>query len=390
MIAEKLAWFLYKLLCKCTGSETPQFDFAPKKPNSVWIYCATIGELNACLPFIKLWAQQYDVLLITEKPFYLEAFETSAPFATTILKSDLASNAKLALPSRFIICEIPMELYDAPFHLDYGLLRVLNQNKVDIYAVNGWLYRESFSCKEHQIAHFLLSRFYRATIKGYFVQSELTQSQLMKKGVKANKVKVMPSFKLDDINLVTSDTENVLRILKADTRPLWVAASLSSDAEIELCLNAFKQHWHSSHRLILVHRHPEKPTSIDQQKRLLEKLELRWGLFSEGALQHDVIILDTFGDLKSLYQHADVVFIGKNHNPVEPVVLAKRPLLTMDSWDDRYSTFELKTLCEEQGALHCVSTPDECLVASKRSSVDQRQFCKGSSAKDTFNLINSA
>jgi 3-deoxy-D-manno-octulosonic-acid transferase len=387
MIAEKLAWFLYKLFCKCVGSATPKYRFADVNERSVWIYCATIGELNACLQFIQFWAQEHEVILITEKRFYVDAFQAAAPFAKTLVASDLAQQPHLPLPSRFILCEIPMGMFDAPFHLEYGLLRVLKQHKVPVYAVNGWLYQEALSCREHQIAYALLARFYRAAFDGYFVQSERMKALLIQKGVDEGKIETCPSFKLDKSEWVVEETHNVTSIVRNDDKPLWVAASLSSDKEIKLCLAAFSQFWQTTHRLVLVHRHPEKEQSLNQLTSAVQQSGLECDRFSNGLTGAEVIILDTFGDLRSLYQHADLVFIGKNHNPIEPIMLARGPVMTIDGWDERYSTYELYNACKELGALHSVIDAASCQEASQKPLADTTELCRGNTAQTVFERI---
>ncbi len=74
-------------------------------------------------------------------------------------------------------------------------------------------------------------------------------------------------------------------------------------------------------RLLLVPRHPQRVPAV----RALVERHARVGLRSEGAREAEVVIVDTVGELASLYGLADLVFCGGTlapvggHNLIEPV-----------------------------------------------------------------------
>lgn len=75
-------------------------------------------------------------------------------------------------------------------------------------------------------------------------------------------------------------------------------------------------------RLILAPRHPERAAEIADA---MERRGVRPGLRSEGTARAEVVILDTLGELASIYRIADLVFAGGTlapvggHNLIEPV-----------------------------------------------------------------------
>ena len=79
-------------------------------------------------------------------------------------------------------------------------------------------------------------------------------------------------------------------------------------------------------RLLLAPRHPER---VPQVRAMVERNGSVPGLRSEGAAERDVVILDTLGELPTVYALVDLVFAGGTlahvggHNLIEPVQAGK-------------------------------------------------------------------
>jgi 3-deoxy-D-manno-octulosonic-acid transferase len=75
-------------------------------------------------------------------------------------------------------------------------------------------------------------------------------------------------------------------------------------------------------RLVLVPRHPER---VPEVVRTVRRNGARVGLRSQGAAEADVIVVDSVGELATLYHLAELAFVGGSlapvggHNLVEPV-----------------------------------------------------------------------
>jgi 3-deoxy-D-manno-octulosonic-acid transferase len=107
------------------------------------------------------------------------------------------------------------------------------------------------------------------------------------------------------------------------------AQSLTQPNEEEIILNAWQDlpQRDSELLLVLAPRHPERflfvSSIIDTFSADASKLESLKG--PKGfAIEYDVIVLDTIGDLAAVYGVADVAFVGGSlverggHNPLEP------------------------------------------------------------------------
>src|SRR5262249_51625789 len=112
---------------------------------------------------------------------------------------------------------------------------------------------------------------------------------------------------------------------QADAVPVVVCGSTVDDEE-RLVLRAFENVLASFPRavMILAPRHPER---FEQVAGLLENLSLRFwrrSLWAGQSLAGGVLLLDSIGELASLYALADVAFVGGSlvarggHNIIEP------------------------------------------------------------------------
>lgn len=87
----------------------------------IWLYCSTIGELNAIEPFLRKLLSIYNakLVLITEKNMYKDAFQNKFP-AAHVVETQGGINEirqiyiRLSAPGLFILSEIPCLLHDAP------------------------------------------------------------------------------------------------------------------------------------------------------------------------------------------------------------------------------------------------------------------------------------
>lgn len=74
---------------------------------------------------------------------------------------------------------------------------------------------------------------------------------------------------------------------------------------------------------------------LSQHKLTFEQMS---HIIVQPNINKDVLILDTFGDLKPCYSVADVTYVGKNHNVLEPLAF-KKPVLVLPDWNTKYPSY---------------------------------------------------
>lgn len=150
------------------------------------------------------------------------------------------------------------------------------------------------------------------------------------------------------------------------TTPVWVAGSTHGDEEAQL-LGVYRTLKQALPELvwIVAPRHLQRLPEIETLFRSQGVGFDRRSTVATQGRSHDVILVDTMGELASIYAAADYIFCGGSlverggHNLFEAAIWGK-PVLYGPSMKD---FAEAKTLLEAAGAGFPVTTPDE--VANK-------------------------
>jgi 3-deoxy-D-manno-octulosonic-acid transferase len=170
------------------------------------------------------------------------------------------------------------------------------------------------------------------------MQSEESARRIVDIGADPARVTVTGSLKFDSLerpgSMAASDRgrNRVLRYFRVSPdRPVVIAASTLKGEE-EPVLEAFQRlRATRPHSLLIIA--PRKPERFDDVERLARRSGLevarRTELRVDSEPRHDIVVLDTIGELAQLFQVATVVFVGGSlvdaggHNILEPAVFGK-------------------------------------------------------------------
>jgi len=312
--------------------------------STIWIHAVSVGEFLAAKPLIqKLRVECPDCRLVVATTTLtgqrLARSQSDMFDAAIYFPFDWRFSVRRALtvinPSAVIILET--ELWP-------NFLRTCRERGVKTVVVNGRISQRSFS------RYRLLGKsFSRAmnNISLIVMQTEADADRLRSLGVRSDLVTVCGNLKYDSFGSVISALDRAGEsntITTNETSRLIVAGSTEFGEE-DLLLSSLsdlrKQPGLERSRLLLAPRRPER---FDEVARLAEKTGfslLRRSQMPDGSpndwlsqvLQSEasaqVILLDTIGELASIYRFASVVFVGGSlvprggHNILEPVAFAK-------------------------------------------------------------------
>ena len=156
-------------------------------------------------------------------------------------------------------------------------------------------------------------------------QSEKDAERLRAIGCAADRVTVAGNLKFDVRAVEESESTEFLRRQANGLR--FVVAGSTHDGEEEILLDVWKKvlEGESSLVMVLAPRHPERFGVVEA---LLERSGMRWVKRSERGAEKIgagmIVLLDTIGELASVYSLASVAFVGGSlvaaggHNPLEP------------------------------------------------------------------------
>lgn len=338
-----------------------------------WVFCSTIGELNSCKPLIKQLERLGPLVLISDRDCYAEAYEQHFHNAEIVQINGGFGEVEVLAdkfpPASLYVCEIPCIPNDAPCRLSYGFLRYLKRLGAKLYMVNGWLYEYPPSCRQDAIERKLFSVDYLRLFDAMTVQTKDVKDKLILLGADQSSIKVAGNMKFDaihDKNIILQDTVSqkiIDQISKAGDK-VFIAGCLTDLWEYQLLIDAFKTilEVFPSAIMVLAPRHPEKLDQIESIQKVLQQANLKGELKSKVAneLQSStqVLVLDTFGELRSYYSVADVSYVGRNHNILEPLAFG-RPVLVVSGWEKTYPSYPVYCFAREQELIFETSEESE-------------------------------
>ncbi|HZP04435.1 MAG TPA: 3-deoxy-D-manno-octulosonic acid transferase [Terracidiphilus sp.] len=168
-------------------------------------------------------------------------------------------------------------------------------------------------------------------LSAVLAQSETDAQRLLELGCAPERVSVAGNLKFDVRVVEETDVTKLLKLLAAD-RPLLVAGS-TIEGEEAVLLEIWPQLRAADPRLamVLAPRHPERFSAV---AALLNRSGVPWVRRSDWPIKPvyaleplkdgEIVLLDSIGELASVYSMATVAFVGGSlapaggHNPLEP------------------------------------------------------------------------
>ena len=300
---------------------------------SIWVHAVSVGEVltaRALLPDLRERYPRLRIFLSTTTITGQQIARNNLHFVDEVfyfpfdLGFIVKRTLRLVKPRLFIMMET--EIWP-------NLLRACHRTGVKTILVNGRISTRSFP------RYRLVRPFFRRVLRHvdlFCMQSEDSARRIMDIGAPRDRVIVTGSLKFDSLDVPGAAADRgpnrVLRYFRmAPDRPVVIAASTLKGEE-EPVLEAFQRIRATMTNALLIIA-PRKPERFDEAERIARragwKVARRTELRVDSEPRHDVIILDTIGELAQLYQIATAVFVGGSlvdaggHNILEPAVFGK-------------------------------------------------------------------
>lgn len=310
-----------------------RFGLLPFSSRPIWIHAVSVGEVIAVIPLIKKIKERYpdkDLLLSTVTDTGQKvAKERLGSIANIIyLPFDLRPFIKGALkkinPLLFIIMET--ELWP-------NIIRTMEEHRIPILLMNGRISERSFRGYK-RVGFFLKDILKRIDI--FCMQNELYSERIRALGAVKDRVIDIGSFKFD--TKPPSSIPEWTGILH--NKGLVIIAGSTHSAEEELILDIYLRLIKDFPKinLIIAPRHPERFIEVeglikDKGLKYLKRSEIVTSKNRLGSPCIEttgiVILIDTIGELASLYGASDIAIIGGSfikhggQNPLEPAYWGK-------------------------------------------------------------------
>ena len=326
------------------GLQLPDECPPPGSPR-LWLHGVSVGEIQAAIPLVA-------------------ELRTLLPQAAFIISTGTETGQRLARqhfsPQGALVCYFPLDIpWAVRRYLDYlspqvfigleseiwpNFLSQARQRGVRLALVNARL-------SDNSLRRFLKYKPYLAGIFDLYdvvaAGSRFDYQRFQHLGISPSRLHLTGNLKYDRLlqgrdELRLQEFQGFLHFLSATDPetgqapgPVWLAAS-THPGEEELVADAFQQLLgpYPALSLVLAPRHPQRAPEL---ARLLTRRGLSCQLWTDlkagrEPRTHAVVIIDTIGDLFTLYGAADVTFVGGSlvphggQNILEPAAWGRVPI----------------------------------------------------------------
>jgi 3-deoxy-D-manno-octulosonic-acid transferase len=302
-------------------------DLNPRGEPSVWIHAVSVGEVLAARALIEPLRRRF--------PRHRLLVSTTTVTGNAVARSSLSAADGLFFapfdwpgPVRRALRAVrPALLVLVETELWPNLIHLARAQGARVALVNGRISPRSFP-RYRALRRWL--RHVLAEVDLFLMQAEPHAERVRQIGAPPERVRVVGNLKFEAA--APRSSNGLVRLLDdGSRRPLWVAGSTVA-GEDEAVLGAFRllRERFPGTRLLIAPRHPERFAEVTAR---LEAAGLaprrRTSLDGQGWGAADVVVLDTLGELATVYSLATLVFVGGSlvsaggHNVLEPAVAGK-------------------------------------------------------------------
>lgn len=315
-----------------------QFGFWPKhaldkvvRKNCIWVHAASVGEIVAASPLITEFHKKFP-----QSPILVSVFTSSGyEMANRIIKdADSIIHFPFDLPwlsSGLLYRVRPRVFMPVETELWPNFLRACKKLDIPVLMVNGRI-----SDKSVKRYRYLLGLWEEmlSTIKVFAMQSNVDAENILRLGADPALVTVTGNTKFDQTYTNVSDEEkhNLLLELGIDDNQGVFLAGSTHKGEEEYVLKAYNQLKRvlPKAKLVIAPRSTLRTNTIlDLCDQYCFKAVTRTQLQETYSTGHDVVVLNTIGELGKMYSVGDVIFVGGSliahggHNILEPAAHGK-------------------------------------------------------------------
>lgn len=337
------------------GFSFPGLEKLPKeRPGAIWLHAVSVGEALSSVALAKQLKERYPQrpLIVSTTTITGQAIaKERMPFADAVIyfPLDWAFCVKKAMAAVRPAIVIVLETEIWP-----NFLREAGRSRVLVVFVSGRISDRSFARYQKWMGRlgFYLRPLMKSALgfaSAFLMQSEADAERIRELGAPADRVHVSGNVKYDQELPETTPLAEWLEreVISKGRRPLIVAGSVVANEE-PLALIAFGvlQGEHRNALLVLAPRKPERFDAAaqyieDSHQKFIKRSQIaisspsggqKNGELSELPPGVGVILLDSIGELASLYRVGDGAFVGGSlvesggHNILEPAAFGKVPV----------------------------------------------------------------
>ena len=288
----------------------------------VWFHAASLGEFEQGRPLMEQLRKDhpdYKILLTFFSPSGYEVRKNyEGADIICYLPLDTITNAR-----RFLRTIRPEMAFFIKYEFWYNYLHILKHRNVPVYSVSS-IFRPD------QVFFKWYGRQYGRVLNcftHFFVQNEISKELLAKIGI--TNVSIVGDTRFDRVLQIKEAAKQlpIVEAFKQDAKVFVAGSSWLPDEEIFIKYFNTRRDWK-----LIIAPHVIGEDHLKQIEKLLEgRKVVRYSEFSENSVYSErlkdaeVLIIDCFGLLSSIYHYGDVAYVGGGfgvgiHNLLEAAV----------------------------------------------------------------------
>ncbi|GHT38637.1 3-deoxy-D-manno-octulosonic acid transferase [Endomicrobiia bacterium] len=346
------------------------------KKTTIWIHCASLGEVIAVEPILNGLQDYYVVLTTITKSGRQYAQKLQKADFVTLLPLDIYPIMNKAFNSikPDILVLVETELWAT-------MLYTASHKNIKAIIINGRMSEKSY--KSYKRLKFFWNRFV-GLISIIIARSKDDADRFSFLTNGKSNIIVSGNIKYDS-NFTTGSKRDCFLLSEDDF--IFTAGS-TMKGEDEIIADVYNKIIpdFSKIKFFLAPRHLSR---IEDVIKILEDKHIKYSLFSTGDFSNNFILIDIFGELQSIYSISNVCYVGGSivdkggQNPIEPAAYGKPVLFGKNMGN--FKT-EAESLVKAFGALIVDDSDD--LAKKIREFISNKQLSEAI-GKNALKTVNS-
>ena len=321
----------------------------------IWLHAASVGEIVATSPIVKEIRRELPGIPILVSVVTANGYAMAKriiPEADSVIFFPL----DISWLSRRVVAKIrPRVFLPVETELWPNFLYAIQEFGIPVMMVNGRISDKSVNSYRH--LHGVLQDM-MMIVNRFCMQSMIDAQYIISLGATPRRVFVTGNTKFDQTytDVTASEKEVLIRQLGFEGKwPILVAGSTHAGEE-ELLYNAFNhvKETFPQAGLLLAPRDILRAAKVTDLAVQFDLRAVRRNALDDLSEGHDVVVLDTIGELGKIYSIGDIVYVGGSlvpqggHNLLEPAAHGK-PILVgphMFNFKDSYALLNSRGACD--------------------------------------------
>lgn len=338
----------------------------------IWMHCSSLGEFEQGRPLIEALRKEYPHQQIVLTFFSPSGYEIRKKYPEAdfifYMPLDTPRNAQ-----RFIKVLNPCLAVFVKYDFWFNTLRALQHRSVPVLFISALFEKGHFLFK-HLTAP--LRKILQGTV--LFVQDESSSILLKQHGF--SHVHIAGDNRIDRVIQLNERETNVPVLADLTSSRKVIVFGSIWPKDFEIVVPFISSHLHDYYFIVAPHNVDDAHTQPILDR--FTEYSIRWSNISKYQGQK-VIVVDTIGDLNTMYQHGTLAYIGGGfgkgiHNTLEPAA-AGTPII----FGPNYSKFVEAHKLIALGAARSVKSAEE-FEASVHHFLDETEYLAAKSALTRF------